>query len=267
VSDVLKHQSLPPPSQEIVLAIETSNPSAWETTHRTGPGVALGRWCPNLRTNSDTTPSVEILAHESIDPRLVHEDRLMAAVERACARAHVRPRELGRIAVSVGPGGYTTVRLAVTVAKMIAEVTGARCVAVPTALVAWWEWKHHADAAVNTTKPIAVALASKGDTAWITIVENGRAVREGLWAVDQFQRVASEFQIHTLLADRFVPAPIRSTTPQVEPLLLGPIGCLHAGLEGAGVEPAQLVPVYPREPEAVRKWRELRPGPTSTPNG
>jgi hypothetical protein len=36
---------------------------------------------------------------------------------------------------------------------------------------------------------------------------------------------------------------------------------LEASARLAGVDPLELLPLYPREPEAVTKWRELGKGP------
>src|SRR5262249_3389104 len=107
--------------RDIVLAIEASNPSV-------GAGVAIGRrrW----------GGGVEVLGVSPVRQGNREEDDLMPAVDRVCRGAGVAPREIGVVAVSVGPGGYTAVRVAAAAGKMIAEGVAARCIAVPTTMVA-----------------------------------------------------------------------------------------------------------------------------------
>src|SRR5262245_10103489 len=100
----------------LVLAIENANPSM------PNPGVAVGRWDGRL----------EVLAHEPIAPSTRPQDDLVAAMDRACRGAGVAPRDIGLVGVSVGPGGYTAMRMSVAAGKMLAEVAGARCIAVPS---------------------------------------------------------------------------------------------------------------------------------------
>ncbi|MFZ4576265.1 MAG: hypothetical protein ACOYN0_17915, partial [Phycisphaerales bacterium] len=96
----------------LTLAIETSNPSAWGPESRFRPGVAL-RW-------TDGRGEREAVAIDA-----PHYDDLAGAIARLVERAGIQPRELRRVAVSIGPGGYTATRLGVATARMIAEATGA----------------------------------------------------------------------------------------------------------------------------------------------
>jgi len=74
-----------------------------------------------------------------------------------------------------------------------------------------------------------------------------------------------------LVADRFLPEAMRRRAEElgIEVRLpaFDPVACIEAAMEGvAPVDPADLLPLYPREPEAVTKWRALRadqppPGP------
>ena len=233
----------------LLLAIETSNPSAWSPACREKPGVAL------LDTVTRQT-----LGQESIDPQLRHDDRLVPAIDALTKRLALRPRDLRTIAVSVGPGGFTAVRLAVTTAKMIAEATGAACIPVPTALVA--------ARAFDGPGPVAVALASKNDTAFIAAFdENRRPLAPGaIHDARGFGALHAAHGVRTLLADGHLPASLadaaRSRGVVIAPIDLGPESCGRSALDAglAPVDPAQLLPIYPREPEAVTKWRQLHPG-------
>lgn len=227
-----------------MLAIETSNPSSWTPAQPVMPGVALGR---------RTERGVEVLSVQACDPRS-RDDELMLAIDRAFATGGAERSELGTIAVSVGPGGFTAVRIAVTVAKMLAEATGAAVVPVPSACVAAM--------AVGGEGPFAVVLASKGADAYVTRFESADdAVRGGLGRIMTAEELDG-LGLRTLVADGFLPAAMSAWAGgagvQVEPLVLDPRRCLElASL--AEADPLALSPIYPRIPEAVRKWRELHP--------
>jgi len=64
-----------------------------------------------------------------------HATTLVMRLRSLLASVHLRPCELDELYVSVGPGSFTGLRVGVTVARTLAQVTGGlRCVAVPTAL-------------------------------------------------------------------------------------------------------------------------------------
>jgi len=207
------------------------------------PGVAVGRLVGG---------AVELVGVERIDPR-GRSDGLMAAVDALFKRIGARPREIARVAVSVGPGGFTAVRIAVSAAKMIAEVTGAGCIAVPSASVAAWR--------TPRGRAFAVALASKvaasGSTAWVTGFD-GEGAAMGAGALMDAAAVRA-MGVGVLVADRFLPAEFGAGMEVVAPVF-DPVALLEASAGMPAVDPAALLPVYPREPEAVTKWRALRGG-------
>jgi tRNA threonylcarbamoyl adenosine modification protein YeaZ len=227
---------------EIVLAIETSQ--------REG-GVAL----------RDATGMIHV---EPIAGSRRHDDDLMPAIDRLCRRAAVRPRDLDAVAVSIGPGGFTGLRIAVSTAKVFGLSLGARIVAVPSAEVA-----------IQAVPPseaecggIIVALASKRETFWVTrfrfLDDRWAAVgRGGLVDASTF----SLEHVAALVADRYLPARAaeRAEVAGIRrlPLRLEPAACLHAGLSrlvtGEVTTPHHLRPLYPRQPEAVTLW-ERRSG-------
>lgn len=243
------------PRPRLILAIETSNPSAWETG-RARPGVALGRVAPN--------GTLEVLGGRSLDPTRPHDDELMPEIDQLVSSLALRPRDLTDIAVSVGPGGYTAVRLAVTTAKLIAEATGARVVPVPSPVVA--AWAASPSLRSRGVARFAVAISSKGETTFLTCFE---ATPEGAKALEQgivihaaeLGRAMSSHTCTALLADRFLPQEIVASAARLGVDVIAPefdpAACLRASLGLAPVEPEALLPLYAREPEAVTKWREL----------
>ena len=265
----------------LILAIETSNPSSGphgllDDGALAGPGVALG-------TNEER-PS--LIGQESLRESARQDDDLMPAIERLFRGHDAHPHQIGRVAVSVGPGGYTGVRIAVAAAKLIAEASGARTVAVASARSA--AWRLGQDAA-----PALVCLASKRGAAHATVLptrawwdargrdavlalvgeagveETQRRIDEGRqWiaascevgviSAEQVARLSPE----TLIGDRHLPeAFVRWADANgvriVEPIF-SPRSVLESAGGTSGCDPVSLRPVYPREPDAVTQWRARR---------
>ncbi|MFZ2873340.1 MAG: tRNA (adenosine(37)-N6)-threonylcarbamoyltransferase complex dimerization subunit type 1 TsaB [Phycisphaerales bacterium] len=228
----------------IVLAIETSNPSA--AGAGSGPGVVVAR---------DEARGMVEIARESLDPSRPHDEQLVPAIDRAVRAAGLRPADLSCVAVSVGPGGFTAVRVAVAAAKMIAEVTGARCVGVPSAMVVARR--------VRAPGPFLVALACKGDSFYAVPFASPAAL-PGLGIIMTANGLRASGAT-LLVADSFLPADARAASAAmgipVQPPVFDALACAECARDLPACDPAELVPVYPREPEAVTKWRErAKPG-------
>lgn len=247
----------------LTLAIEISNPSSWRPGCSWSQGVALGRvhrrahphvpaghGHPSTIVRDDVL--VELIGVEPIDAAKRHDDEVMPAIERLCARAGVRPQQIERVAVSAGPGGFTGLRLAVTTAKFIAEGTGAACVGVPSAAVVARR--------VDAPGRVAIAIASKGESAFVTVFESGKMIEDGrpMTAAD-----LPGLACATLVGDKFLPEAMRAWAKGagvavIEPTF-DPVACLEASAHWPVVDAVALVPIYAREPEAVTKWRQLHP--------
>jgi tRNA threonylcarbamoyl adenosine modification protein YeaZ len=91
---------------------------AIETSGRIG-SVALGR--DNVLLASAAMPEQER-----------HRVDLMPTIDRLCAAHGVGPRQIGEVYLSAGPGSFTGLRIGLATAKMLAQVLGAKIVAVPT---------------------------------------------------------------------------------------------------------------------------------------
>lgn len=243
-----------------ILAIEISNPGAGIRTDdagtRSGPNVALGRAVGS---------NVQLIDREWLRPTPVGtrggiDDDLMPALDRLFkrlgtpARAWLRAERASRVAVSIGPGGYTSVRIACAAGKMIAEAAGAKAVAVPT------------DAALARAArrdptligPLAVVLAGKGDSAWARIhtsdevhpTQPGRLIT----AAD-----LPTMRIGALVADAHLPRDMRTVAEGLGLRIVEPTYDAAAVVElGAllpAIDPVELNPLYPREPDAVTLWR------------
>jgi hypothetical protein len=191
----------------------------------------------------------------------------MPAIDRLCTRLAISARQLQLVAVSCGPGGYTALRVSVAAAKMIAEVAGARCACVPSALVlaladrasdhgaSSWRRDDFAGA-----PPVAVALAGKGERSFITRVDlaSGAALDEGsLLDADGLPALAKS-GVTRLIGDEHTPVAIidraRALGMMVGEPRFDPVACLLGASMVEAIDPVALLPIYGREPEAVTLW-------------
>jgi tRNA threonylcarbamoyladenosine biosynthesis protein TsaB len=207
------------------------------------------------------------------DKRLVerrrHDDALMPTIEALCRDADVTPGELELIGVSLGPGGFTGVRVGVVTAKVLAETLGCRLVGVPTASVL---------AAASTPggddgEVLAVCLAAKAETVWTQTFswDGTRWERSAEPSVVPVRELFEKHGPDRLIADGHFPQAGRDLAAQrgvvIEPPTYDARACLRLATElaaaGGVTPPVDLVPLYPREPEAVRAWRVRHKKPTS----
>lgn len=195
----------------------------------------------------------------AVPPSTDAADHLMSTIDALCREAGVPPSGIAALGVSVGPGGFTGLRVSCATAKAIAEVTGCALVAVPSALVVARECVR-AGALVDGN--CTVALASKGADAWCTPV----TIRSGMPVPGTASLLAGGGPVvrGLLVADTHVPAALAACFPDgTVAARWSATACLEVAeaLRAAGdlVDPLALAPVYPRPPEAVTLW-EARHG-------
>ena len=225
------------PVSPVSLIIEISNPTA----AKRASFVALG------------TLEGALLDHEPLSPLAGGRDDLHPAIDRLCARAGVRPERVARVAVSVGPGGYTSLRVAVAAGTLIAEVTGAATVSIPTArLVA-------RSVESSGGYPRGVALASKGDACHLTIQTGPNDFEDaGLLRAERLAGLG----LRTLVADAHLPDTIAAEAERlglaVVPVAFSPEAACSLAAELPATGADQLAVLYAREPDAVTQWRARR---------
>jgi tRNA threonylcarbamoyladenosine biosynthesis protein TsaB len=199
-----------------------------------------------------------------------------------------RTPEIGCVAVAIGPGGFTGLRVSIAFAKAIALADGIPAVPVPSALV--FAASHGAGAGPHASGPWLVALAAKDSTAWVTRVERGLhlagfaglagpAPRSGL----SLGRVVDPVEFAALLGPVVAEGGVLLADGHLDP---GFAACAHSAgatqaplavdvgafaavsrgilAAGGGVRAAELAPIYAREPEAVTKWRARARGTPSS---
>ncbi len=193
-------------------------------------------------------------------------DDVLPGIESVLADAGIQAASLAAVAVDVGPGGFTGLRISIAAGQAIAEVASAVVIAVPAALVAAGSTPGMA----ARTGVVIVCAAAKGGTVWcsrltrVTIDEPWRI----LGTPGIVDRLAGDAEPSAILADEHVdPALLeelrRSGVPIDPPVFHASVLADIAMQGGPDVQvlddPAMLLPLYPREPEAVRMWRQ-RPG-------
>ena len=79
------------------------------------------------------------LVSESIlNVEATHSERLLPAIDRMLHEAGIGPENLGGIAVSIGPGSFTGLRIGLSTVKGLAYATGLPIVSVPTLEALAW---------------------------------------------------------------------------------------------------------------------------------
>lgn len=231
-------------SPDTILAIETSNPTCPSGVF----GVALGP------RGADGPVEVEPLA-----PRSRHDDALMPAIDRICRRHAIEPGKIGTVAVSIGPGGYTSLRIAATTAKVICEACGAACIPVPTGRAL------RVGVGATGGRPVAICLAWKREDVWCeTFAGDDPSEQHRAASLVPLERlrdlnghlIVAEAKLESRLRERSIwPDDARRIDPPFSPAHV-----VAASRLCAPIDPLTLAPLYPREPEAVSQWRRSRAG-------
>ena len=208
---------------------------------------------------------------ESLSPRKRHDDDLMPAIDRMFRRAGLQSGDLcgGVVCVSVGPGGFTGLRIAIATAKMFAEALAVKLVAVPSALVAAESTPPSVPGSSGGSAPTSalVALACKNDSFWDTRLARNTA--SGEWSIAGTPGIAQaeSFDVagaQVVLADEYFPDAARRRAQTAGAAIIEPMfsarACLLAGermlARGETTDPLRLVPRYPRQPEAITLWEQ-----------
>jgi tRNA threonylcarbamoyladenosine biosynthesis protein TsaB len=197
-----------------------------------------------------------LVAEYRLDVSVTHSERLMAAVDRVLADARWMPRALGGLAVAIGPGSFTGLRIAVSTVKGLALALGLPVAAVPTldAMAAALPW---------VALPVCPVLdARKGEVyACLYRWEAGAMRRHWDYLALSPAALAARLTEPTLLVGdgaagiesplaRRLPSPSRLPSPAC----VGALG-LERLRRGETVAAAALVPLYLRPSEAELKRR------------
>ena len=223
-----------------ILAVETSGPRG---------GIALA-------------DSERILDERRLDEGLRHGRDLLLTIRDACAAAGWTPRDIELLAVSIGPGSFTGLRIAVVFAKFTAWHTGAPIVAVPT-LRALAE-----NAPPDASRVVPILDAKRGGL-FASIFErrSGRLDEILGPTLLEPEDLAGRLQPPAFILGRGIPKGRSALggfdlAPEdlwdVRPSVVARLGRqMHA--RGEFADPLRLEPVYIRPPEAEELWQRRHP--------
>jgi len=227
---------------------------AIETSGRRG-GVAL--------LAGDGAGEPTLLEETYLQEGLRHARDLVPTLRAVCDRADLAPRAVDALAVSIGPGSFTGIRIAVTLAKFMARETGAAVVPVPSL-------RALAENAPADRSPLACIRDAKRRGLYAsTFARRGEDLEETFGpALIQPADLAARLPAGTFVLGRGAAKARDALTgfdlaPEslwdVRPSAVGRLG-YAAWQAGATVDPLRLEPVYLRRPEAEEVW-ERRHGP------
>jgi tRNA threonylcarbamoyladenosine biosynthesis protein TsaB len=230
------------------LAIETSGPRG---------GIAL-------------LDDGRLLAEAALAEGLRHGRDLVAVARDACDRAGLDVRRIDLVAVSIGPGSFTGLRVAVTVAKVMAWDTGSRVVGVPTLRAM------AANAPPEAARIVPILDAKRGGLYASVFERRGPEPGEAAWkdglvetfgpALVEPEALAARLGRPALVLGRGIVkarpalagvdlAPEDLWDPR--PGVVGRLG-LEMAARGQFADPWRLEPVYIRRPEAEEIWERRR---------
>ncbi len=199
-----------------------------------------------------------VVAEYRLDVRVTHSERLMAVVDRVLADAGWAVADLQGLAVAVGPGSFTGLRIGLSTVKGLALALGLPVAAVPTL-------DAMAAALPFAALPVCPVLdARKGEVYCALYRWDGIAMRrESDYLALALGELAARLQEPTVLLGDGAPA-IRSAHARLAPFacrLPSPASVGALGLarlvQGQTVDAARLVPLYLRPSEAELKRRAV----------
>jgi tRNA threonylcarbamoyladenosine biosynthesis protein TsaB len=197
-----------------------------------------------------------LVAEYVLDVSLTHSERLLAAVDRVLVDAGWTPRDLDGLAVAVGPGSFTGLRIAVSTVKGLALGLAVPVAAVPTldAMAAGIPF---------ASLPVCPVISARRDEVYASLYrwEDGVMRREWEYLALPPASLAERLTEPVILAGegaaavvspyaRLLPAPRRVPSPAC----VGALG-LERLRAGEVVKAADLAPLYVRPPEAELKRR------------
>ena len=220
----------------------------------------------------------ELLTAVDFDAASRHAAQLVTRLAELLKSHELTPADLGEVYVSVGPGSFTGTRVAVTVARMLAQtVPGLRTVAVPTAAAvaegaAELDW-HRLGVIFDAREGLIYAASFSRDADGRPVADGPEGVmtpEEYLAAVGGGADAAGEGEPIRLIGEglayhemprELILAPDELNAP---PHLPNARYAWHVGrrMAAAGefTEYHRLEPLYCRKPEAVRAWERAHGG-------
>ena len=209
-----------------------------------------------------------IVMHEVLRGRR-HAELLAPAVELLCRQTEVAVADIDAVVVDVGPGLFTGLRVGLATARMMAQMLGVQMVGV-SSLDVLAHAAHAAHAAADGERTVAAIIDARRGEYFVNLYRQGSDGPEAL-GVPRCLRpdeLVAELRARTepvILAGDGAVRGFDLLTAEVPGLdrpavTHPPVSSLFAiGLSrlmrGLGVEQAEIVPLYLREPDAQINWQ------------
>ncbi len=211
-----------------------------------------------------------VVAQYILNIEVGHSERVMVAIDRVLTDAKIGLKDLDGIAISIGPGSFTGLRIGLSTAKGLALATGKPLVSVRTLEALAWNLPFSR----FLICPILDARKKEVYTAFFQFVNGSSLKRLTEDMVLPVQRLLSMIKepviflgdavdiyksaISEKLGDMVYFAPMALRFPSASVVAELSIAMLQ---EGKGEDPLTLVPVYIRPSEAEIMWeRKKRKG-------
>jgi tRNA threonylcarbamoyladenosine biosynthesis protein TsaB len=231
----------------LILAVETSG--------RTGSvAIANGR---------------QLLAEATLSTHVRHSAEIFSAAHNLLSRFNRSPDQIQHIYISAGPGSFTGLRIAVTMAKTMHLANAAKIVAVSTPDAIAANASDYMETERKELKKIATILDAKRGQFFVAVYKNsnGRWIKTLpdclMTPVEFVQKFADGAEPIHLLGEGLVYYTGLFKAPGVE-FLDSRYWCPHAAkvhllgykmaCEGQFADPLTLEPTYLRGAEAEEKW-------------
>ncbi len=202
-----------------------------------------------------------VIAEDRFAHGLQHAAQIIPRIDALCRAAGWSPGQIEHVYVSTGPGSFTGLRIGITLAKTLSFATGAKLVAVPSAMVL-------ACNAPTDANRVLIALDAKREQVFTALLERSAAGGWRFVEEPHLEALSSAIArtprpVHLIgegipYHRKFIPddpgivvTPEESWTARASAVTL--IGWEMANA-GQFTPADKLLPVYIRKPEAEEKW-------------
>ena len=197
-----------------------------------------------------------VVGESLLDVRTTHSERLMLAVERALVDAQWTAASLDGLAVAVGPGSFTGLRIGLAAVKGLAFALGRPIAAVPTldAMAAGLAWP---------SRPVCPVLEARKGEVFASLYrwQGGEMHREWDYLSLAPEALAARLTEPVIGVGDGASLVRSSWMALAQPVRRGPSAAVVGWLgrerlrRGETVGPAELVPLYLRPSQAELKRR------------
>lgn len=206
----------------------------------------------------------QLIAEETFPHGLAHAAQVLRMIDRLTRAADWKPSDIDHLYVSIGPGSFTGLRIAVTLAKTMALATGIKIVAVPSVRVL-------VENAPEDARDVVIVLDAKRGQ--IFTASFRRIASDARWeevaparvdtlinAIDKLPKPVHLLGEGIPYHQQFVPdekgiSVTDESTWRARAAIVARLGAEMAA-RGEFADPWTLTPIYIRLPEAEEKWQQ-----------